>query len=363
MSTPSAIRSHISPGKGALVLDHAAASDPTIHQQLEQLGIFYGGGMDSLYPPNFPAGVANPLQYFTTIAPGLVRIVTTPRKIDELIGVDTVGSWEDEQIIVRLIEGLGVAAPYTDYGNIPLASFNPGAESRTVVRFEQGFRTGALEEARSAKAELDARVEKRNAAVFSLDFTRNEVGFYGFNNGENRTFGLLNDPGLPGYAALPAGTGGDTEWSTKTFQEILADLRLMLEGVRTSSGDTVDPNTVAMTLALPPSAMGAWGVVTDLGSMSVADWLRNTYTNVRVVSVPQFEDANAGESVAMIWADSAPEGDGSTDGGRTWQQMVPERLRLLGSEQGAKHYVEDHTNATAGVILKRPFLVFAVTGI
>lgn len=363
MSTPSKIHSHRAPGRGAVALDAAALQDPQLLPLLEQQGIFFGHAGDSLYPPNFPAGIPNLLQFFTNIAPGLVKIVTTPRRADDLIGVDVVGSWEDEHIITRLMESLGVAAPYTDEGNIPLASYNPGAESRTIVRFESGFKTGPLEEARGTKSDYDVRAEKRAAAVFTLDYTRNLIAFRGYNDGQNRTFGILNDPGLPAFVTVPAGDSGDTEWATKTFLEITADIRLFMSTLRTRSGDTVDPNTAQITFALPPSAMDAWGIVADIGTVSVIDWLNNTYRNVRVISVPEFENANAGESVAMIWADSAPEGDGSTDNGRTWMQMVPERLRMIGSETGAKHYVEDHSNATAGVILKRPFLVAAFQGL
>lgn len=358
MTTPSAIRSHIAPGRGALALDAQAVDANTLADLSARMGI----SMDQLTPPNFPAGVTTPLEYLRTFLPGLVRIVTTPRKIDELIGIDTVGSWEDEEIIARLIEGLGIASPYTDLANIPLASWNPGFERRTVVRFEQGFRTGPLEEARTARADLDTRNEKRAAAIASLDYARNEIGFFGFNAGDNRTFGLMNDPGLPTFVAAPNGAGGDSEWSTKTFQEIIADLRQILEGIRVRSQGTVDPSTTAITMGLPLSAMGALGVVSDYGN-SVADWMAQTYSNVRIVGVPQFEYAAAGESIALAWADSAPEDDGSTDGGRTWQQLVPERARMIGSETGAKHYVEDHSNATAGVILKRPFLVYGLTGV
>lgn len=359
MTTPSNIRSHVAPGRGALVLDSAALQDRNVLSDLSQrLGIT----MDSLVPPNFAAGIPNALQFLQTFLPGVVRVVTTPRKIDELIGIDTVGSWEDEEILVRLMESLGVASPYTDLANIPLASYNPGIERRTVVRFEQGFRTGPLEEARTSRADIDSRGEKRTAAIASLDFTRNEVGFFGYNNGANRTFGLLNDPGLPAAVAVPAGAGGDTEWDSKTFLEIVSDLRTILEGIRSRSGGTVDPTTTSITLALPDSAMGAMGMVSDFGN-SVSDWLQKTYSRVRIVGVPQLEDAAAGESMAIAWADSAPEDDGSTDGGRTWQQLVPERVRMLGSETGAKHYVEDHVNATAGVILKRPYLVYVASGV
>ena len=51
------------------------------------------------------------------------------------------------------------------------------------------------------------------------------------------------------------------------------------------------------------------------------------------------------------------------DGGRTFDQIVPAKLKSLGVEQRAKSYVEDYTNATAGVMLKRPWAVVRRSGI
>jgi hypothetical protein len=55
--------------------------------------------------------------------------------------------------------------------------------------------------------------------------------------------------------------------------------------------------------------------------------------------------------------------DGSTDGGLTWAQNVPTKFRALGVEKKAKGYIEDYTNATAGVMVKRPYAITRITGI
>ncbi|VEE71522.1 putative late gene antiterminator protein [Yersinia pseudotuberculosis] len=62
-----------------------------------------------------------------------------------------------------------------DHGNIPLASWQVGYARRSIVRFEQGFSVGALEEARTAKASLATAAEKRSSAAQSLDVSRNRV--------------------------------------------------------------------------------------------------------------------------------------------------------------------------------------------
>ena len=91
------------------------------------------------------------------------------------------------------------------------------------------------------------------------------------------------------------------------------------------------------------------------------EWLRDTYPAVRVVSAPELNGANGGENVFYLYADNVT--DSSTDDGRTFVQIVPTRFMSLGVEQQAKAYVEDYTNATAGVMVKRPYAVVRRSGI
>jgi hypothetical protein len=134
----------------------------------------------------------------------------------------------------------------------------------------------------------------------------------------------------------------------------------MLGRLRTASGDTVDPKKTQITLAVASNVVDFLSVTSDFGN-SVSDWLSTTYPNVRVVSAPELNAANGGANVAYMFADRSD--DGSTDGGATWAQLVPARFKALGTEKQAKGYVEDFSNATAGVLLKRPFLVQRLTGI
>lgn len=307
------------------------------------------------------ASISSPVQFLQSWLPGFVRVMTAARKIDELIGVTTAGKWDDEEIIQGVLEPLGEAVLYGDYTNVPLASWNLNFERRTVVRFERGIKVGILEDARSARVRVNNAAEKRSAASLALDITRNRVGFYGFNGGANRTYGFLNDPSLPAYVTAAAtGTGSATTWASKTFLNITADLRGMFSRLRAASQDQIDPSTTATTLALPTNAVDYLTVTSDFG-ISVRDWLKQTYPKCRVVSAPELNLANGGANVAYLYADKVD--DGGSDGGATWVQIVPSRFQALGTEKQAKAYVEDFSNATAGVMVKRPFAVTRLSGI
>jgi len=316
-----------------------------------------GIGMDADLPGLVTTpSITVPIQFLQNWLPGLIGVITQARRADELMGISTAGKWEDEEIVQGILEQLGTAIPYGDTTNVPKSSWNTNWERRTVVRFEEGMSVGVLEEARASRAQINSSEQKRKAATNALEIERNYIGFFGFNNGNNRTFGFLNDPNLPAASAFPAtGTGSTTTWSTKTFLNICADIRGMISSLRTSTGDVVDPSQVDLTLAVATACVDYLSTTSDFG-ISVTDWLKDAYPRVRVKSAPELNNAISNQNACYLYAESVSD-DVSTDDGRTWLQVVPAKFRMLGVEQRAKMYVEDYSNATAGAFLKRPYAV------
>ena len=342
------------------VADYAALGDLGINFGAKNLKAMANYAMDTQSDVSAPS-ITTPVQFLQNWLPGFVKVITAARKIDELVGITTTGSWEDQEIVQGLLEPIGNAVPYGDYTNVPLASWNTNFVRRTVIRFEKGIKVGMLEEARAARIRISTSAEKRASAALSLEIQRNLVGFYGFNNGSNLTYGFLNDPGLPAYVTVAAtGTGSSTLWSTKTFLQIIADIRVAAAQLQNQSQDTINPEDVELTLALPTISYQYLSVTSDFG-ISVRDWLAKTYPKLRVVSAPQLNAANGGANVFYLYAEMVA--DGGSDDERTWVQVVPAKFQALGVEKQAKAYEEDYANATAGVLLKRPFAVVRYSGI
>lgn len=355
------------------------AEDAADYEQLRILGVDIGdvrtlqkmvAALDAapnVQAPTFGATITTPVQFLQNWLPGFVSAITQPLMIDELVGKMTAGDWEDEEVVQGVLEPLGLAQPYGDYTNVPLASWNLGFERRTIVRFEAGMRVGVLEELRAGKVRVNSAARKRASAGKSLDIQRNRVGFYGYNGGANRTYGLLNDPSLGAYVTVPNGAGGSPLWANKTFLEITADIRtavgklVLQSGGIIRAGGQLGTNTTKMTLALPLAADNYLSVTSQYGN-SVADWLTKTYPNMRVLTVPEFTGANGGANVFYLYADRIEDGE-SDDGGQTFIQVVPTTFKTLGVEQQAKGYVEDYANATAGVMVKRPYAAVRYSGI
>src|SRR5579872_1677993 len=53
------------------------------------------------------ASITTPVQFLQTWLPGFVRTITAARKIDTLIGLTTVGSWEDEEVVQGVLKPIG----------------------------------------------------------------------------------------------------------------------------------------------------------------------------------------------------------------------------------------------------------------
>jgi len=310
--------------------------------------------MDALTPTVTTGSIATPVQFLQSWLPGFVKVMTAARKIDELTGILTAGSWEDEEIVQGVMEVTGTAVPYGDYTNVPFSSWNTNFERRTIVRFEEGMRVGSLDEARSAKMRVNSAEGKREGAALALEIQRNKIGFVGYNSGTNRTYGILNDPAIPAYSDVVAGAATTKAWSTKTFLEITADIRAAAGALEQQSGGLIDCTSDKLTLAIPTSHATYLAVTSDFG-ISVQDWINKTYKNMRIVKAPEFNGANGGASVFYLFAEQV--NDSSTDGGRVFVQCVPSKFQVLGVAKLAKGYEEAYTNASAGVMCKRPWAV------
>lgn len=300
------------------------------------------------------------IQFLQFWMPGQVHVMTAAREIDNFIGLDTMGSWEDEEVVQEVIENVGYAKPYGDYTNVPLADWNLNFVPRTIVRLELGMRVGVLEEKRAARVRTNSPEMKRQSCGINLEIARNLIGFNGYNNGANNTYGFLNDPGLLPYQNVANGAASSPLWSKKVFREIQLDLLTALVQLRTQSKGNINPNKTPITLAIALNAVDYLSTTTDFG-ISVMDWLNKTYPNIRVESAIQLDTANGGVGVFYMFAENVV--DLSTDGGKVWVQPVPAKFMVLGVQKLAKAFEEDYSNATAGAMCKRPFAVQRWSGI
>ena len=362
MQNVSQIKSYKAPANFAGIKNFDASN----YKDLEAMGIDVSAfestcyAMDSLQATQSIGSIATPIQFLQEWLPGAVLRQTQAKKIDMVAGLTIAGSFEDEEVVQRAMEYTGQPILYSDYANTPLSSWNSTYESRTVVRFEEGVQIGDLEQARSSRAQIDDAGEKRKAAAEALERLRNTIGFFGFNNGLGRTYGLLNDPSLLPYITASTKAAGGTAWSNGTFLEIQKDILFAIQTLRTQTGDNVDPGTTQMVMAIATSSVDYLATTADLGGVSVREWLDKTYKNITVVSVPEFDAAVGGENVFYLYPSSVD--DGSTDDGKVLDQLVQVKFKFNGSFQNIKVVTESYSMATAGIMVKRPIDVVRMSG-
>ncbi len=342
----------------ALAENASSLGDYGIHVGQDHLEEIFAFGQDAaspIQPGMTPSSIGSPVQFNQAWLPGFVDTMTAVRRIDDICGMVNTGEWSDEQIVQGVMELSGQVEGYSDGGNTALGDWNVTWNTQTIVRMEGGISIGRLEQERASAMRVNTAESKRAATGRELEIARNAIGFYGYNNGNGRTYGLLNAPGL-----LPYITAAGGEWSAGDFQSIKNCILKGFQTLRVQSMDRVDPGTDLITIVLPTTAVDYMAQATDFG-VSVLDWLRGAYSNVRIVSAPEMMEANAGQSAMYMFADSVR--DSGTDGGKTWAQVVPTKFMTLGVEQKTKGYEEAYTNATAGVMCKRPYAVVRFTGI
>lgn len=290
------------------------------------------------------------LQYWM---PTAVEVITQAKMADELFGRTVCGSWEDESIILPVVEYTGRPGVYGDDVNAPLASFNQTLEDRTIIRFEEGLMTGKLEDARTAASNLkkSAHDLKRAAVAAAFAIVQNEVAFYGFNDGKNKTYGILNDPNLLAYVNSTTSSG----WASASYNDLIKEINTAIATLRAQTGSNIDPQTDKMTLAVASSRVDFLATANEHGD-TVEDWLKRKYKNVRVKAVPEFDGAYAGTNVFYLYLDKL-------NGTKVVEQLVVSTMRLLGVEIRAKGLHEDYTNALAGILVRQPLGIIRVAGI
>lgn len=325
-------------------------------------GYVDGSGMDAAGPGLItPASINTPVQFLQHWMPGTIQVVTAARNIDDIAGRSIAGNWADEEIVQTVIERTGQARPYQDDTSFPLSSFNTSFERRTIVRFEDGMEVGKLEEERTAAMRINSAEEKRAASGNSLAIELNRIGFFGYNAGANRTYGLLNDPNLPAYKTVPVGAGGSTMFKDKTYREITGDIRMAVTQLRVQSKGLVNPSKVPLTLTLPTSCMEYLSVENEFGK-PVSQWIKETYPTMTVKDAPELDGANGGVNVMYLHAEHVP-GPGKEGQQKVLDHFVPAAFRLLGVERVAKGFRELFSNATAGVMWRVPIGVVRYCGI
>ena len=295
-----------------------------------------------------------PVQFLQHWMAKIITVVTQATMADDFLGRSTYGEWFQESVVLRVRELTGIPGLYGDHAQAPLAGYNYNMEERTIVRFSQGILTGALEEARLAAMGNRASAYDRAALGLAFKLNTNAVAFFGYNLGRNKTYGILNDPNLGDYYAVPA-AGGHTEWAQKDFYAIVRDLNTAVATLQRQCGGNFIPSKHAFKLGVALSCEAYLNEVNEHGH-SVREFIARTWPKCEVLGIPEFDNALAGDSVFYLKLDELA-------GSPVVEQIVPAAVRLVGSVPRATGLYELYSDATAGTFVEQPLGIVRFFGI
>lgn len=297
-----------------------------------------------------------PVQFLQHWMEKIITVVTQATTADDFIGRSTYGEWFQESVVLRVRELTGIPGLYGDHAQAPLSGYNYNQEERTIVRFSQGILTGALEEARMAAMgnRSSAYADARAGLGLAFKLNTNAVAFYGYNLGRNKTYGILNDPNLGDYYAVPE-AGGKTEWASKDFYAIVRDLNTAVAILQKQCGGNFIPSKHAFKLGLALSCDAYLNEVNEHGH-SVREFINRTWPKCDIVAIPEFDNALAGDNVFYLKLEDLA-------GSPVVEQIVPAAVRLVGSVPRATGLYELYSDATAGAFVEQPLGIVRFYGI
>lgn len=174
-------------------------------------------------------------------------VIRAPLKAFELIPVSTEAGAGAESITYEQYDSTGIAKIIANYADdLPRADVK-GKEFTARVKSVGDSYGYSLQEVRAAQmAGKPLEQRKSNAAARAQRELWNRVAFFG--DPANGLPGWITNPNVPS-APVAAGASTDTEWSTKTPNEILADLNDAVNGIVDLTNGAEKPDTIVLPIA------------------------------------------------------------------------------------------------------------------
>lgn len=318
--------------------------------------------------------------------PTPILTIWTTRTIEEMFKTNTLslvaGAWQQgapgvEEIKIPTVGFLGNPAIYSDLSMNGGTSVNFNWVTRNIAYFEDTLVWGDMQQAQFGLAKIDYVNKIREAMAILVTQFQNDLGFQGYTgipSGDNpQLFGILNEPNLGAAISLPVdgqipGTLiPTTAWYGKDYLQIARDVQLLIQNVLTKAKGNASVqstnNNTPFKLCIPPSAEAALATPNALGSKSVGAWLRETYPNMTIEIIPNFEaelvttGVQTGQTVVMVLFQHPKTGEMPYDElfVTKWQGHRPVPM--------ASAIAEKMSFGLGGVILKYPLLVAYAYGV
>lgn len=264
------------------------------------VGVENSQNMNLITTPNLNA----PLGALTYIRPKAVEILTAPRVSDRIAGAEKNGRWGDEIVNIKVKEFTGSSQP--DDGTSSdtfLSNVNYTNIVRGVYYYATGWYATDRAEATAGAFAENYRADQAEAAMRTLAIERNDFFFKGV-KGKGTVapvYGLMNDPNLGEYVAVPTAGDNKVKWADKTPEDIANDIAAAYAKLNEQSngivGEGVESGRGRLVIGVSPSCSALLTRANSYG-LTAQKIIKDTYgEKVEVVVVPQFANADSGSDV------------------------------------------------------------------
>jgi hypothetical protein len=208
---------------------------------------FKGQRVDSLN--HLDAGEAAFFQLqLTYIQRQQLEVKHKPLRAAQFIPVSAEAPPGAESIKIRYYDVVGEAKWVSDYASDFPAANTYGSEKTFNIEGIGVQYTYSIQEIRRAQmAGIPLDQRSAMAAERSINEFIDDKAWYG--DAKVGIYGLLKYPGVTTYTVPAVGTGSSTLWSTKTPDQIIADVTGMLTAVHTATNGKEMPNTLLLPRA------------------------------------------------------------------------------------------------------------------
>jgi hypothetical protein len=189
-----------------------------------------------------------------------------------------------------------VIGSYAD--DLPRVDIQGQSNITNIKSLGASFGYSIQEIRRAQTAGLNLEQRKANAARLAHEQLQNRLSWFG--DAFYNIPGLITDANIPHYTAA-VGAGGSTQWSTKTPDEILADLNNLVNGIMVLTNYVEMPDTLLI-------AAEAYSYITNTARSNVSDttilqfFLDNTQYIREVYPVWELNGAGpAGSNLALAY--------------------------------------------------------------
>lgn len=276
-------------------------------------------------------------------------VIRAPLKALELIPMSTDAGAGAETITYQQFDMTGIAKIVANYADdLPRANVK-GKEFTSRVKSignSYGYSLQELRAAQFAGRPLNARLA--SAAARAQREKWNRLAFNG--DDEHGIQGWLDNPNVPS-SAVAAGESANTEWSTKTAEEILADMNDAVTSVISTTNGAEQPDTIVLPIA-------QYRLINTTP--------RSTGSDLTILQY--FERNNPGVSVE--WANELAGAFGGEDGFIVYRRdpeamtlEMPSPFEMLPVQERGLEYVVPCHSRFGGVIVYYPLSQVFKTGI